>query len=169
MHTVTHYCNHKDCLDAHTQENGKTDQGVSTQRSTIQLLKGIKKSSTKWHEWFPVYTVQEKKKKQRVFIEWYTLCKKKKQMWENTHGSACFVRKQKTSHRKRLIIHGDRGDGGWGGAGGVKGALTFLSIPFQITSGFLEPQSVSHSQNTNQQLKPTRTEEESRMQYNSNK
>ena len=48
--------------------------------------------------------------------------------------------KQKTSQGKRLMTHEDRGDGGRGGAGGVKGALTLLSIPFQVTSGYLKPQ-----------------------------
>lgn len=35
------------------------------------------------------------------------------------------------------MTHEDRGDGG---AEGQEGALTLLSIPFQITFGFLKPQ-----------------------------
>lgn len=92
---------------------------------------------------------KKKKKKAKKYLLYDTLCKKKKkkQMWENTHGyTVLWENKQKTSHPKRLIIHGDKGDGGRGGAGGVEG-VTLLSIPFQITSGILK----IHTNNQNQQ------------------
>lgn len=76
--TVTHYCNHKDHLDAHTRKWINRSGCIHTE----EYHTAAKRNKEELHKvtWVvsSIHCQRKTKKKQRVFVVWYTLCKKKK-------------------------------------------------------------------------------------------
>lgn len=112
--TVTHYCNHKDHLDAHTRKWINRSGCIHTEEYHTAAKRNKEELPKVTWVVSSIHCQRKTKKKQRVFVVWYTLCKKKKkQMWENTHRSACFVRKQTKDFTRKETDY-SWGQGRWG-------------------------------------------------------